>query len=143
MSTGKKRKTEVCSARWNGKRTDATSRNGTRQPGKHKASSSRTKHPAKAHTLYRRKGTGHSAMTGHGITGRPVTRTLRSNGGSRCLYRRQSLSCYCPDKLMSLKQQARLRGSRARAKNNLQEKWQKSSASSSLRPHENSSTSLI
>ena len=34
------------------------------------------------------------------------------------------MGCYCPDKLMSLKQQARLRSLRARAENNLQEKWQ-------------------
>lgn len=63
-------------------------------------------------------------MTSQGITEGPVTRTLRSNGRSGCLYRCQSLGCDCPDKLMSLKQQARLRSLRARAKNNLQEKWQ-------------------
>lgn len=53
-----------------------------------------------------------------------VTSTLSSNRRSRGLYGCQSLGCYCPDKLMSLKQQARLRSLRARAKNNLQEKWQ-------------------
>lgn len=53
-----------------------------------------------------------------------ITRTPRSNGRSRCVYGCQSLGCDCPDKLMSLKQQARLRSLRVRAEHNLQEKWQ-------------------
>lgn len=45
------------------------------------------------------------------------------------------MGCHCPDKLMSLKQQARLRSLRARAKHNLQEKWQEKCPGPSTRGH--------
>lgn len=103
----------------------------------------KTQSKRQSHTAhFLRLGNGSHCRASQAITDGPVTRTPRSNGRSRCLYRCQSLGCYCPDKLMSLKQQARLRSLRGRAKNNLQEKWQEklSKPQHRRRPHQSLST---